>query len=325
MLGSGAPVGSARRSRSRVALATAALIAATIFLSGCLEEIPQLSDTCTQPATLNDGFFANRSAFFRVSTQTKPTDPQTTWVCYRVKVGNDQDHAGRIDVKSTSGANVGPVTTDGNSRACATGSNNTVPGPHPVEAGAVGDVGFYLDAYAGGEAAWLCLEVGSVKQRVIVPIPTADLPAVNLDFDPSPSPPQDTTPPPTGKASSSCYAGTYGPPSELINTHLDTRDLFLFTAQPSDEELHVCARLSGPAQSGGGRLSVNAALGQIVRVEESADTSSCTQNVVTLSNPAVSIKLTPPGQTPPSICVSGTRYTVVTGPVPPVVSWTPDT
>jgi hypothetical protein len=91
-----------------------------------------------------------------------------------------------------------------------------------------------------------------------------------------------------------------------------------------EAQAHVCARLSGP-QSGGVHLGVNAALDQIVRIDQSTDTTPCTQTVVTLSNPPASIKTSPPGQSPPSVCVGGTRFTVVVGPVPPVVDWDLDT
>lgn len=330
MLRRGTPVESIRGFVARLTAGCAALVAAMIMLTGCVEEAGGISGTCTQPETLNDGFFADRNIFFRVSTQTHPTDPRTTWVCFRVKVQGQTDTAGRIDINPSAGTTGSEVTADTNSRGCAVGSANLIPPPHPIQEGAVLDTPFYFDAYAGDDPAItddgvaLCLEVGSIKQRVVVPLPRVQLPAVTARTDPAPPALQDTTPPPAGKPSSSCYEGRYGTPRELINAHLSRRDLFLLTAQPNQTELHVCARLSGQ-QSGGGRLSVNAAPGQIVRVEQSPDTSPCTQNVVTLSNPPMSIALTPTGQNPPSVCVSGTRYTVVTGPIPPVVSWTPDT
>jgi hypothetical protein len=314
---------STRRSLARIALGSAALVGAMFTFSGCINDVPHISETCTQPASMADGFLANRTISYRVSTQTSPTDPKTTWICENVHVGDVASDvtARRISIRADAGATVGQVTTDSNSRACASGSNNSVPSPHPIEQGGVGDLSFYLDAYANGtNAAWLCLEAGSVKQRVIVNTPTATTPTVVVNDDPTPSPLQDTTPPPVGKPSSSCYAGAYGPADELINTHTDTRDLFLYTARPSDNELHVCARLSGP-QSGGVHLAVNAAADQIVRIEPSPDTTPCTQNVVTLSNPPASIKTTPPGQSPPSVCVDDTRYTVIVGPIPPVVDW----
>ena len=329
---------STRRSLVRVAFGSAALLAAMFGLSGCINDVDHVSETCTQPTSMADGFFANRSVSYRVSTKTDPGDPKTTWICEYHHVAGGPDVTNivtdgrRISVKADAGATVGQVTTDSNSRACEGAPGNSVPTAHPIEQGGVGDLSFYLDAYAnvpanlldGPAAAWLCLEVGSIKQRVIVNTPTATAPVIGINDDPNPSPLQDTTPPPAGKPSSSCSAGAYGPADELINTHTDTRDLFLYTARPSDHELHVCARLSGP-QSGGVHLSVNAAVDQVVRIDQSPDTGPCTQNVVTLSTPPLSIKVSPPGAIPPSVCVDGTRYTVVVGPVPPVVDWDLDT
>lgn len=183
---------------------------------------------------------------------------------------------------------------------------------------------FYLDATATLlPGAWLCFEVGNLKQRLMAELPGLDIADVDVNTDPAPPTPVDTTPPPVGKASTACSTGALGAPSELINLHLQGRDVFLYTTHPNTTEMHVCARISGP-QSGGVRLSVNAAPDQIVRVETSPDVTPCTQDIVTLSTPPLSLKVTPAGQTPPSICLNDTRYTVVTGPVPPVVSFAID-
>ena len=319
MLQRSAPKRSIRR--TLIALGCATLIAATAVVSGCVtQEVQGVGASCTTPESLYDGFFANRQVAFRVATQRNPADTQMTWVCLQLKAGSNLV-GGRVDVRGP--RVLGTPKVDANSRACATGTNNVVPPPHPIEQGSVLGAPFYFDAYSGTGGQWLCVEVGTVKHRVVVP-PLLDGGFYEYKSDASPTVPVDTTPPPTGKPSSSCYAGAYGAADELINAHLGGRDLFLYTAKPSDTELHVCARLSG-AQAGGGHLSVNVAPDQIVRIEESTDTSPCTQNVVTLSNPPMSIDVTPQGQLPASVCVSGTRYEVVTGPIPPVVSWTPDT
>jgi hypothetical protein len=305
----------------------AALAATAIGMSGCVggRSVAGVSETCTQPTTLNDGFFASRSVFFRISTQTDPTDPRTTWICYRVRVSGQPEQAGRIDVNPN----------DTSSLACTTTPGNGIPTPHPIEQGEVLETPFYIDAYAklvpawsasglSGGNVWLCVEAGPVKQRVAIDLGTANDPDLFVNTDPAPPAPQDTTPPPAGKASTSCSAGAYGPATELVNAHLSGRDLFLYTAKPADDELHVCARLSSPQASGGGHLAVKAAASQVVDVQQSTDVTPCTQDVVVLSNPPMAIRTTPVGQTPPSICVNGTRYTIVTGPIPPVVSFTPD-
>lgn len=319
---------------ARLAVA-AALAAVTVAAAGCVEfkTTPGVSNTCSTATATADGFFANRSVYFRVSAQQDPNDPQESWICYRVKVPEQPEQAGRVDVDGTTSTGGARLTTDLQSRACETGPNNALGTlPHPIEEGEVLDTPFYIDAYAralnggwtedgvGGAAAWLCVEAGPVKQRVIAEVGALDDPHVTSHTDPMPGPIQDTTPPPAGKASTSCSAGAYGPATELVNAHLVGNDLFLYTARPVDNELHVCARLSGAQAAGGLHLRVKAATSQVVDIQQSSDTAPCTQDVVTLSTLGLSIRRSPLGQTPPSICVNGTRYTFVTGPLPPVVS-----
>ena len=316
-----------------MALGVVIMAVGALGLAGCVETrtVAGSSTTCAQPTTHNDGFFQNRSLYYRVSTQPDPLNAGTTWVCYRIKAPNQPETAGRIDVNPTTATSAVSVTSDLSSRACTTAPGNLVLTPHPIEQGEVLDTPFYIDAFAGlggsttvGSAgAWLCVEAAGFKQRLMVTGPGVDEPDVVLNSDPSPGPIVDTTPPPAGLPSSSCAENAFGPSTEHINAHLNGRDLFLYTARPADNEVHICARVSG-TPSGGGRLSVKAATSQVVDIRQSSDLSPCTQDVVVVSSPALAIRISPVGQNPPSICVQGTRYTVVTGPVPPVVSFTPD-
>lgn len=332
MLRRNASVGSTRRPGLRLVTGVVVLVAA-VGVAGCVElrTTPGASATCTQPVVMNDGFVANRGVFFRVSTQTDPLDPRTTWVCYRIKAPNQPETAGRIDVNATTSTPTVDVTNDLDSRACATAPENEVPPPHPIEQGEVLDTPFYIDAYVTvigptltDTKAWLCVEAGPLKQRVAVEVGASNEPDVIHHTDPSPPPITDTTPPPAGKASTTCSAGAYGVAQEVANAHLSGRDLFLYTARPADNEAHVCARLSGP-QSGGVHVGVKAVPGQIVDIQQSADTTPCTVDVVTLSNPPTSIKTSPIGQTPPSVCVNATRFTLLSGPIPPLVTVERDT
>jgi hypothetical protein len=68
-------------------------------------------------------------------------------------------------------------------------------------------------------------------------------------------------------------------------------------------------------------LRVKAAVGQIVDVQQSADITPCTRDVVVLSNPPLAIRTSPPGALPASVCVNNTRLTVLAGPLPPIVSF----
>ncbi|HEX8073953.1 MAG TPA: hypothetical protein VF545_03135 [Thermoleophilaceae bacterium] len=296
---------------------------ATLGVAGCVstDNIAGVSGTCTQPTTLNDGFFANRSIFFRLATQTDPTDPQTQWLCYRVKVTGQPEQAGRVDVKATTEAPGARVTNDTASRSCATMLGNLIT-THPIEQGEVLETPFYIDAGSNLGTTALCVEAGAVKQRVAVELTGAlNDPDVIVNSDTAPPAPTDTTPPPPGKASSACAEGAFGPASELINAHLSGRDLFLYTATPANDEAHVCARLSGPGASGGVRLSVKAAVNQIVDIQQSGDISPCTNDVVVLSSPALAIRTSPAGQLPASVCVNNTRFTILAGPIPPVVTF----
>lgn len=304
----------------RVMVAAAAIV--TLGVAGCVDtnNVAGVSATCTQPSTLNDGFLENRNVVFRVATQTDPLNERNTWICYRVKGPNGVDQGGRIDVEPHTSVSGVEVTTDLSSRACAT-AGNLIPPPHPIESGELAGTPFYIDAFASTAppSAWLCIEAGGFKERVKVTGPAANEAEVVVNSDTAPPPIADTTPPPAGLPSSGCAENAYGTPTEHVNAHLNGHDLFVYTAKPADNEAHVCARVSGEPAAGV-HLAVKAAVSQIVDVKTSTDITPCTEDVVVVSNPALAIRKSPAGQSPPSICVNGTRYTVVTGPVPPIVS-----
>lgn len=268
--------------------------------------VPGISDTCTNPVVIQEGFLAGRTAFFRLRAQPAP-DPTTLWVCYRAKVGAT-DVAGRIDVRARAITERLPFT-DSNSRACSTTAGNQVPGPHPIE-GAIGPVDFLIDTFASATGVWVCLEAGDTKLRLVVPVSGLDNPLVDVTNDSGPAPPQPTMSPQPGLPSSRCYAGTYGTPIELVNTDHGPEHLFVFAAGQ-----HLCVRLHGGPRPTGFDLGVKVDPGAIVKLEQSSDVTPCTTNVLTLENPPlISIKITPTGL-PPSVCVSGpgvppTRYTI---------------
>jgi hypothetical protein len=312
--------------------ATIALIAITVGLAipavaNAGGPVEGISDTCSNPSVIHEGFLASRTVFFRVRTQPDPTDSRNTWVCYRVKVGT-VDEAGRVDVNQSEVVNSVPWL-DGNSRDCVEDPGNTVPGPHPLEEGAVGPVGFFVDTFSVSGTAWVCLEAGSLKERVVVPIRALDTPIVDTFSDPSPAAAQPTMNPQPGLPSSSCYAGAHGTPTELVNTDHGAEHLFVYSALSGLTQAHLCARLHGGPHPAGVDLGVNANPGGIVRVDTSSDVTPCTTNVAALSTPPISIKLSPSG-VPPSICVTApglppTRYTIVTlsGPAPATVTLDP--
>lgn len=312
--------GSIRRSAIRSVLGLTALAAVALGMTGCHQNVAGVSESCTTPTTMNDAFLANKSVFFRVATQPDPNDPSTTWVCFRVKPASGAEQAGRVDVNTSTGVSAPLVTSDLSSRACAAASNNLVPTPHPIEQGTILETPYYLDAFSDLSSTWVCLEAAGLKERLVVNLPGVDTAGADVNTDPSPPAATDTTPPPVGKASSSCASGAFGPSTELLNAHLNNRDVFVSVAQPNQTEAHLCARVQSPATGGGVHLGVNAAPSQIVRIDQSSDLTPCTNEVVSVSNPPLSIKTTPPGQLPVSVCVNATRYTVVTGPIPPAVT-----
>jgi hypothetical protein len=315
------------RRTAAVACITTAGILAVPGHAGASGSAPGISDTCANPTVIQEGFLAARTTFFRARVQPKPGEPSTLWVCYRAKVGS-VDSAGRIDVNGFAVIS-GLPWIDSASRDCAEAPANDLPGPHPIEDGAIGPVGFYLDTFSAAGQVWVCMEAGTVKERVVVPLPGNSGPVVDATTDSGPAAPQPTMTPQPGLPSSSCYAGAHGTPTELVNTDHGPVHLFVFSAvEPVPGEAHLCARVHGGPHPAGIDLGVNADPGDIVRVTSSPDVSPCTTNVVTLSTPPVSIKVTPTG-VPPSICVAApgvppTRYTVVTLSGPPPVSVTLD-
>lgn len=305
-----------RASRIRSIAVGGVAAAALVVLPGCEQiagDSPGVSGTCTQPTLLNNAFVANRSVQFDVRVQQDPADERKLWICFRGKAGTAAE-GGRISLRPPTATAVTP-TTDNESRACELEPGNLITGRHPIDSGSVGGTPYYLDAYGSTQAVWICLEAGGVKQRVIVPAPYTSSHAAALT-DPSPPAMQPTALPQPGRNSSSCYEGDYGPSTELVNSHQGNQQVFLYTAQPSATEMHICARLDGTAQ-GGVDLGVNAAVGEIVRLDQSPDVSRCTVEVITHNDPPMSLKVTPVGQFPPAVCLNGIKYTVVTGSAPP--------
>jgi hypothetical protein len=192
--------------KAGIRLATAAtLLAAAVLATGCVTtgNVAGVSGTCTQPATLNDGFFANRAVFFRVATQADPLDPRTTWICLRAKAPGQPELAWRIDANPTTEVPGVRVTNDTSSRACTTEPHNILGPPHPIEQGEVLETPFYLDAWAAVDrddwdsdgfadgGVWLCVEAGPVKQRVAVDLGRTNDPDIGVLTDTAPPAPQD--------------------------------------------------------------------------------------------------------------------------------------
>jgi alpha-tubulin suppressor-like RCC1 family protein len=90
------------------------------------------SDECTTGPVF-DGY-AGESY---VRTRVHQAGPSTTWVCLRVDAGDALNTGGKLVL--TRAALSGTPTSDANALACSVTPGNTMPGPHPLYRGSVGD------------------------------------------------------------------------------------------------------------------------------------------------------------------------------------------
>lgn len=285
-------------------------------VAGASGSSPGISDTCTNPTFIHEGFVASRTAFFRVRVQPAPASPETLWICYRAKSGAT-DVAGRIDVHASRVTDLVP-DRDTNSRACTSQPGNQAPGDHPIQDGGIGPLDLFLDVFQDASAVWVCLEVSTVKLRVAVPLSGLDDPIVDLTTDPSPAQPEPTMEPQPGLPSSRCYYGANGGGViELVNTDHGPEHLFVFASSPALQVTHLCARVHGGPRPAGVDIGLNINPGNIVALEQYSDLTPCTERVVDLDPAQLWVFMSPPGVSPPSICVGGPglpkrRYTIRT-------------
>lgn len=294
------------------------------------------SGSCGSPlATVSDGYAGD--VYVRMRVQPDPTDPKTTWVCYRGSNGSSLELGGRLDL-TAAGTSGDPPSFDEASGRCASEPGNAVPPPHPLVAGELGDpqepphLSFSVDSYATEGAGWVCLEVGDFKRRAAISVPGASAPAVASHIDsPAPALP-DSTPPPAGYPSGTCQSGLAGTPQRYLNADLGTAHVWAYSAQPSQSKVHVCARLEGPVSAGGMvTLDASNSPGVTPVIETSSDTSPCTTSVASIDNPvSAGVSRSPTGSNPASVCVraGSTQQRITVGtqgsPTPPQVTWSPD-
>lgn len=312
------------------------MLAAALVIPAAPASAASYSNTCGSPtATVADGY-AGGSTYVTLRVQPKPTDPNTTWVCYRIANGTSLSVGGRLDVTGGS-ASPGVPTVDTNSTACSTTTGNVLPPPHPFLAGFVGPVTFSADAYANSGTAWMCLEANGpsvdVKRRVLIPTGGVAAPSVVPNQDaPAPALPA-PKPGPAGYPSSSCQAGLVGPSQQHLNAGSAGAHGWLYTAQPSATKLHICARLTGPVTVGG-MLTVDATGSPGVspfQQTSTTDMTPCTFPLAGTVTPVVThIATSAPGVNPASVCVTvgSTKQRVTVGtsgsPVLTPPTWTRD-
>lgn len=284
------------------------------------------SDSCATGSVVSARAYGDTA----VRVSTVQADADTRYVCVRAD-GPAVATGGRFEISGAGVSAPGVPSTDTAVEACATTPGNGAPGPHPAVSASVGDpsdpatyLPVVLDSYAGGSAAWVCVQVGSLRQRVVVPVgvgvtsPTAVfVPDVAGSHLPTP-------PPPPAKPSGTC--GAAGAPL-----------LFDASAGPASVVVHggplpLCVRVEGPVNAGG-RLDFGENLdGTVPSVTTSTtDMAPCTVQVAGVASPVnVQVRRSPTGAVPASICVTvgadSLRVTVGTGSggTPADVTWTPD-
>jgi hypothetical protein len=307
--------------------------------SGTAAVPAQASDDCAAAGATTETFAPG------VYLATAQPDPATAWVCVRATVqaigtGYDVDTGGKFVVSTAPGSSPGLPTTDGNAAACASTPGNTVPGPHPLLAGAVGDPGdpatylpYLLDAYGNASATWVCVRVGDVQRRVVVPTPGTLLPPV-VTFVPDPAAPFDPpAPAPLPPApSTSCPTPWFDTTVGDFRAYVGT-GYFPWIDDPLEPETKLCVGVRGPV-SAGGALVIDVADDVVVPptvTTSTTDMTPCTVQVLHNVNPAISVRRSPTGAYPASVCVEagGQRLRVTVdastgGGEPVTVTWTPD-
>jgi hypothetical protein len=286
--------------------------------------LPLPAAGCDRP--LVDGYDAGTY----VSVKYAQAGSQTR-VCLQVANGStvNKDAVVTIDSGSAS-AELPRVDPANNSDVCSTTTPNAAPGQHPVlDVTLAGTQRIMLDTYSGSGEAWVCVQVGSQKVRVIVPVPSLNSPpSVNVAQDAPPPAPPPLTPWPTGP-SATCSAGN-GP--MLVDSTYGPLALWLAHYEPNGSTADLCVRTQGP-MSLGGVLSVNTNPSDGVHpvLQQGSDWNACNggQSLIDMDSPRrLHVKLGPVGN-PATVCIddgSVRTYTVGTtgSGAPTYVSWTPD-
>jgi hypothetical protein len=282
------------------------------------------SDDCATGAALADGFAGDTY----VRLRTKQADAQTTWVCVRAD-GPAIETGGKVVITSPVASIGGLPTTDTSADVCAVANNAP-----PAVDGHVGDpsdpstyVPYFVDTHSGTTATWICVEVGSFRERVIVPTGAgATLPTVT--FVPDVVGPH--VPSPTAPATPSGTCQTGGGTRITDLTSLWTR-AYAYTWQPTPTVAKFCVRVDG-AVTAGGVLTVDgsAAPGSLPTVAVASDLTGCDLSVGGIANP-VKVEVRRSSTTlPASVCVTVGATTVRltantgSGQLPASITWTPD-
>jgi hypothetical protein len=270
---------------------------------------PGNSNSCVSPAakTVFDGYAG--PTYAKLVTDRPSSD--TAAVCYRI----NQDQfapGGRLDVAADAG--VPTPETDTSYNACATTGGNTIPGQHPFFTNTTLGLTQMVDAYSNSSGdAWLCMRADPVVgSRVKLQQPSgSQVPTNTLDSPSLPAPPP--TPGSPGLPSSSCQAGSGN--VRAINANIADVQTWLYGRQASSTSVELCVRAqtpaTGPTQSAGGRLTVDAAGVpgvSVVGPTISANTAPCTLEIEHFNSQGVDVTISssPAGTNPATVCVQST-------------------
>ncbi len=289
------------------------------------------SDSCSDDATVADGFGGGTY----VKLRAEQVDPDTTWICLRA-TGASQNFGGRVEI---TGAAAGQLPThDEDSPACVENAeDNAVPGNHPVRSGTVGpnQTPFMVDVLAmrDGSAAWLCVQVGNVHKRLIVPLEGPTPPTVRIFSDAPPVPNPAPEHPPAGYPSGGCQDGAGGEHASFMNAELVSgAHVWLESWRSSERRALMCVRFESPFETFGGALLVDAtgSPGLTPVITPGDHMTPCPRNVFRSDQNDVEIKRSDVGVTPASLCVRKGETTVslsanvIGSATPPTVAFTDD-
>ncbi|HWL38122.1 MAG TPA: glycine rich domain-containing protein [Frankiaceae bacterium] len=290
------------------------------------------SDDCAGGTLIADVIAADDT---RVRVLSRQPDSQTLWVCVRAD-GSAVRTGGKFVVTAPTGIG-GRPTVDSASNACTATPGNGVPTPHPLLSGAVGDpadpttfLPYLLDAYSGAQGTWVCVGVGPVQTRFVVPSGIGVSPAP-VTFVADPPGPHPLAPVPAGTIpSGECQSRPSN--NAYLDVASDAGRVLVHQRPVAENEVAICVRAESVAAVGG-RLTVRVAgaEGLLPSVTTSStDMSPCTVQVFHNDAPLIDIRRSSTGAVPASLCVTvGTdslRVTVGTGSggAPADVTWTPD-
>jgi hypothetical protein len=291
----------------------------------CLEPaIPDpASDECVSPTAqvALDGYVG--SLYARLRTQQAGSE---TWVCARLQPEGGTEYAGgKLVVGGDS-----PVTVDDQHGACAAqgGNLHLTGGEFGDPSDPTGHLPYSLDAWRGGDEAWVCLRAG-LGARIAY---TGEAVASSFQQDdPGTAIAPPRTPWTPGVASADCEAQVGGTKTRLVNAVVGGVQVWV-TGWRSEGRAMLCVRTDDGTSTHGGRLSLDATgspgLQPITQV--GSDTAGCTTNVLSNDTAQLAVRRSGSNDNPAAVCVTRGATTVrltlgFSGELdPPDVDWRPD-